>query len=90
MDSVMAFGYQSYLTVMQRFVSPEEKKKAGFYSRIALRSRGNVSKSPNTLLKLYASQLPNLVNCSILIIQTILAMVGPTGLTAYSLTNSAF
>ena len=57
-DSVMAFGYQAYLTVSQRFISTEEKKKAQYYSRIALRSRGSVLLSSNTLLKLQASRSP--------------------------------
>ena len=52
-DSVMASGYQAYLTSTQRFTNPEERKKADCYSsRIALRSRGSVLRSPNTLLKL--------------------------------------
>lgn len=56
-DSVMAFGYQAYLTVSQRFISSEERKKADFYSIIALRSRGSVLCSPNTLLKLQVSRV---------------------------------
>ena len=52
----MAFGYQAYLTITQRFISSEERKKADYHSRIALRSRGRVLRSPNTLLKLQASR----------------------------------
>lgn len=63
-DSVMAFGYQSYLTIMPRSVSSEERKKADYYSRLALRSRDNVLRSPNTLLKLHAS--PTLQPCQLL------------------------
>ncbi|MCJ1285674.1 hypothetical protein MMC26_005015 [Xylographa opegraphella] len=51
-DSVMAFGYQAYLTITQRFIHSEERKKADFYSRTALRSRARVLRSPNSLLKL--------------------------------------
>ena len=57
-DSVMAFGYQAYLTLSQRFITPEERKKADCYSIIALRSRGSVLCSPNTLLKLQVSRVP--------------------------------
>ncbi len=57
-DSVMAFGYQAYLTVSQRFISSEERKKAECYSIIALRSRGSVLCSPNTLLKSQVSPNP--------------------------------
>ena len=57
-NSVMAFGYQAYLTVSQRFISSEERKKAECYSITALKSRGSVLCSPNTLLKLQVSQNP--------------------------------
>lgn len=57
-DSVMASGYQAYLAITQRFISSEEKKKADCYSRTALRCRGSVLHSPNTLLKLQASRIP--------------------------------
>ena len=86
-DTVMAFGYQAYLTVSQQFISSEEVKKAECYSRIALRSRGSVLCSPNTLLKLQASRNPSIFNCSVLIFQTLLAMVGSTGVLPYSLTK---
>lgn len=54
-DSVMAFGYQAYLAITQRFRSSEERKKADCYSRIALRFHGDALRSPNTLLKLQVS-----------------------------------
>lgn len=57
-DSVMAFGYQAYLTTTQRFISSEERQKAGYYSRMALRSRGSVLRSPDTLLKLQVNRTP--------------------------------
>jgi len=63
-DSVMAFGYQAYLAITQRFISSEERKKADYYSRIALRSRGSVLRSPNTLLKLRVSRTPK--HCQLL------------------------
>lgn len=63
-DSVMAFGYHAYLTITQRFIRSEERKKADCYSRIALRSRGSVLRSPNTLLKLQASRTPQ--HCQLL------------------------
>ena len=63
-DSVMASGYQAYLAITQRFISSEERKKADCYSRIALRSRGSVLRSPNTLLKLQASLTPQ--HCQLL------------------------
>lgn len=50
-DSVMAFGYQAYLTTSQRSMNSEERKRAHQYAKIPLRSRGNVLRSPNTLLK---------------------------------------
>ena len=58
-DSVMAYGYQAYLFITQRFISPEEKKKADLYSSIALRSRDSVLRSPNTLLKLQVGRAPS-------------------------------
>jgi hypothetical protein len=54
-DSVMAFGYQAYLAITQRFVGPEEKRKIERYARIALRSRANVLRASDTLLKLQVS-----------------------------------
>lgn len=57
-DSVMAFGYQAYLTITQRFISSEERRKADYYSRMALRSRGSVLRSPNTLLKVQVNRTP--------------------------------
>lgn len=54
----MAFGYQAYLNATRRFIGLEERKKADGYARIALRSRGSVLRSPNTLLKLQASRTP--------------------------------
>nr|ANM86370.1 putative C6 transcription factor [Cladonia uncialis subsp. uncialis]AUW31185.1 putative C6 transcription factor [Cladonia uncialis subsp. uncialis] len=68
-DSVMAFGYQAYLTVSQRFISSEERKKADFYSIIALRSRGSVLCSPNTLLKLQTTvseKINETIHCELL------------------------
>ena len=50
-DSVMAFGYQAYLALSQRSISPEERKRALQYAKIPLRSRGSLLRSPNTLLK---------------------------------------
>ncbi|KAL9079456.1 MAG: hypothetical protein Q9157_001665 [Trypethelium eluteriae] len=55
-DSAMAFGYQACITASQRFISLEERAKALSYSKSALRSRGSVLHSPDTLLKLQASQ----------------------------------
>ena len=75
-DSVMAFGYQAYLAVTQRFIDFEERSKANCYSRIALRRHRNVLSSSNTLLKLQASRISCLVKGYILTTQTILAMVG--------------
>lgn len=51
-DSVIAFGYQAFLVMTKRFVRSDERKKADSHSRAALRSRVNVLRSPNTLLKL--------------------------------------
>ena len=65
-DSVMAYGYQAFLTITQRFIGLEERKKADQYSRIALRSRASVLRSPNTLLKLQASPLPSIAHSSML------------------------
>lgn len=55
-DSVMSFGYQAYLTITQRFISSEERQKADHYSKMTLKSRGNVLRSPNTLLKLQVNR----------------------------------
>ena len=57
-DTVMAFGYGAYLAGSQHSISPEESKKAEFYSRIALRSRSSILRSPNTLSKLQVGQKP--------------------------------
>ena len=57
-DTVMAFGYRAYLNISQHVIISEESKKAENYSRIALRSRDSVLRSPNTLLKLQAGQTP--------------------------------
>lgn len=54
-DSVMAFGFHAFLKSSRRFVSPNEKKEADHYSRIALGSHDSVLRSPNTLLKLQVS-----------------------------------
>ena len=56
-DSVMAFGYQAFLTITQRSVASDERKKADYYSKTALRSRSSVLRSANTLLKLQVSLL---------------------------------
>lgn len=50
-DSVMAFGYQAYLTFSQRPINSEERTRALQYAKIPLRSRGSILRSPNTLLK---------------------------------------
>ena len=57
-DTVMAFGYGAYLAESQHSISSEESKKAECYSRIALRSRSSILRSPNTLLKLQVGQKP--------------------------------
>lgn len=54
-DSVMAFGYQAFLTVSQRSANPEERKRAHQYAKIPLRCRGSILRSPNTLLKFQVS-----------------------------------
>ena len=51
-DSVMAFGYQAYLTTIQRLIRLEEKTRAENYVKTALRCYTNVIRSTNTLLKL--------------------------------------
>ena len=50
-DSVMAFGYQAYLTISQRSINSEERKRVHQYAKIPLRSRSIILRSPNTLLK---------------------------------------
>jgi hypothetical protein len=50
-DSVLAFGFDA-LKSSRQFASPDEKKKADSYSRMALSSYGGVLRSTNTLLKL--------------------------------------
>ena len=50
-DSVMAFGYQAYLTISQRSINSEERKRVHQYAKIPLRSRSSILRSPNTLLK---------------------------------------
>ena len=74
-DSVMAFGYQAYLTISQRFISSEERKKTDCYSMIALRSRGSVLCSPNSLLKLQVSRVSLHYKLLSTNFQTLLAMV---------------
>ena len=54
-DSVMASGYRVYLTMTQRFINSEERKKADHYSHLALRYRDTVLNLPNTLSKLQVS-----------------------------------
>lgn len=55
-DSVMAFGFHAFLKNAKRPISPDEKRKADYYSLIALNSHASVLCSPNTLLKLQVSQ----------------------------------
>jgi hypothetical protein len=63
-DSVMAFGYHAFLKSTQRFVSPEKKRKADYYSSIALKSRECVLQGPNSLLKLQVPQVLTPISCS--------------------------
>ncbi|KIN07015.1 hypothetical protein OIDMADRAFT_70428, partial [Oidiodendron maius Zn] len=75
-DSVMAFGFHAFLRNAKRPISPDEKRKADYYSLIALNSHANVLCSPNTLLKLqttvseqldttiHSDLLTSAVNCS--------------------------
>lgn len=62
-DSVMAFGFQAFLKNTKRSVSPDEKRKADYYSLIALNSYGSVLGSPDTLLKLQVSSNLRLFCC---------------------------
>ena len=74
-DSVMAFGFHAFLKNSKRPISPDGKRKADYYSLIALNSHANVLCSPNTLLKLQVSQASTLFLALMLTSQTILAMV---------------
>ncbi|MCJ1279780.1 hypothetical protein MMC21_007604 [Puttea exsequens] len=73
-DSVMAFGYQAYLTVSQRFINSEERNRAQYYAKIPLRSRGSVLRSPNTLLKFQtilamttiSEQIDEIIHCELI------------------------
>jgi len=56
-DSVMAFGYQTLLAASQQSKSSEMRRKAITYSRIALRSRDSVLRSPETLLKMQVREM---------------------------------
>jgi len=73
-DSVMAFGYQAYLTFSQRPVNSEERNSALQYAKIPLRSRGSILRSPNTLLKFQtilamttiSEQIDEIIHCELI------------------------
>jgi hypothetical protein len=56
-DSVMAFGFHAFLKSTKRSMSPDEKRKAEYYSLTALNSYESVLCSPDTLLKLQVGQI---------------------------------
>lgn len=75
-NAVMAFGYQAHLAFSERPATSEEKSRALQYAKIPLRSRYSILSSPNNLLKFQVVQPLHHKYCSVLTIQTILAMVG--------------
>lgn len=53
----MAYGYKAYLSMAPRGTNFEERKNDVYlYSKVALRSRNAILRSPNTILKLQASR----------------------------------
>ena len=89
-NSVMAFGFQAYLTISQRSINSEERKRAQQYAKIPLRCRSSVLRSPNTLLKFQVIRTLHQTKWDMLTGQTILAMVGFSCPSNYTSTDGRF